>query len=657
MRGGLPCGGLSSSLLFLTLAPAIAAYAKLSFIKLLADRTPLADLPGWIFTYGKLGLVEVCGRAATDAATIAQACAAMAGGSPVLRLQDVALSPDMIVLALPDIAGLDHPMLGLIAAVALAVALATANGPLSAIVRALGLHSGASGADTLPRTSRLASYALAAVVVAAATLGAVARPASILDIATWAFVLAAAGLFPALFAALWWKRANAYGAAAAMLAGFAVALIYLVGTRYFAVPFFEATSALSSAGPAGQEVFAELKDAWVAAEPGATKDAAWAALHAQARDGADWWGINGLAVAVLALPVGFTCARPSVAGDAAAAQCGNGPVSPRVLALAAMIYDLVVAGGGINGAGIAADAAGRGLSVLLVEKGDLGGATSSASSKLIHGGLRYLEHFEFRLVREALQEREVLLANAGHIIWPQRFVLPQVPGARPALMLRAGLFLYDHLGQRQRIPASQSLDLRRDHAGHALRRELTHGFAYWDCRVDDARLVVLNARAAAQRGAAIANTHSAYLRSRGRRRLACSDQGRRRHARGAGHGRSSTPPGHGCATSTTTSGLSRRRRICASSKAATSWCRASPAPTTPTFARAPTAASCSRIPYEERFTLIGTTEIGYSGDPAAASISGDEEEYLLALARQFFCQPAGARGHRVELCRRAPALR
>jgi glycerol-3-phosphate dehydrogenase len=142
-----------------------------------------------------------------------------------------------------------------------------------------------------------------------------------------------------------------------------------------------------------------------------------------------------------------------------------------------MIYDLVVAGGGINGAGIAADAAGRGLSVLLVEKGDLGGATSSASSKLIHGGLRYLEHFEFRLVREALLEREVLLANAGHIIWPQRFVLPQVPGGRPGLMLRAGLFLYDRLGQRQRIPPSQSLDLRRDHAGHARRTAFPTGTA------------------------------------------------------------------------------------------------------------------------------------------------------------------------------------
>ena len=117
-----------------------------------------------------------------------------------------------------------------------------------------------------------------------------------------------------------------------------------------------------------------------------------------------------------------------------------------------MIYDLVVIGGGINGAGIAADAAGRGLSVLLAEKGDLGGATSSHSSKLIHGGLRYLEHYEFRLVREALVEREVLLAKAPHIIWPQRFVLPRVEGGRSGLLLRAGLFLYDHLGTRQQHP-------------------------------------------------------------------------------------------------------------------------------------------------------------------------------------------------------------
>jgi cation/acetate symporter len=296
--------GLAFVALFLTLAPAIAAYAKLAFIRLLADRTPLSELPAWIFTYGKLGLVEVCGRAATDAATIAQACAALPDASPVLRLQDITLSPDMIVLALPDIAGLNHAMLGLIAAVAIAAALATANGPLSAIIRALGFDRGVTAVDP-PRGSRLASYALAAVLIAVATLGAVARPASILDVAVWGFVLAAAGLFPALFAALWWKRANAYGAAAAMLVGLAVALIYLIGTRYFAVPFFAATSALSSAGPTGQEVFAQLKDAWAGADPGAAKDAAWAALDTHARDVADWWGITGLAAALLALPAGF----------------------------------------------------------------------------------------------------------------------------------------------------------------------------------------------------------------------------------------------------------------------------------------------------------------------------------------------------------------
>src|SRR5262245_54327168 len=143
-----------------------------------------------------------------------------------------------------------------------------------------------------------------------------------------------------------------------------------------------------------------------------------------------------------------------------------------------MTYDLVVIGGGINGAGIAADAAGRGLTVLLAEMGDLGSATSSASSKLIHGGLRYLEHFELRLVREALLEREVLVAKAPHIVWPQRFVLPQGPGGRPAIMLRAGLFLYDHLARRKSIPGSAALDLNRDPAGLPLRAELARGFDY-----------------------------------------------------------------------------------------------------------------------------------------------------------------------------------
>src|SRR6266498_1911796 len=127
--------------------------------------------------------------------------------------------------------------------------------------------------------------------------------------------------------------------------------------------------------------------------------------------------------------------------------------------------DLFVVGGGINGAGIACDAVGRALKVGLCEMHDFASATSSHSSKLIHGGLRYLEHFEFRLVREALQEREVLLANAPHIIWPQRFVLPQAPGARSGLVLRVGLFLYDHLAARGSIPSSGPLDLNRDPAG------------------------------------------------------------------------------------------------------------------------------------------------------------------------------------------------
>src|SRR5690349_17394687 len=166
-------------------------------------------------------------------------------------------------------------------------------------------------------------------------------------------------------------------------------------------------------------------------------------------------------------------------------------------------YDLVIIGGGINGCGIAADAAGRGLRVLLAEQGDLAGATSSASSKLIHGGLRYLEHYEFRLVREALAEREVLLRKAPHIVRPLRFVLPHVPSLRPRWMIRAGLFLYDHLNRRRLIPASRSIDLAKDAGGLPLQAHLRSGFAYWDCWVDDARLVVLNARAAADRGARI----------------------------------------------------------------------------------------------------------------------------------------------------------
>lgn len=310
-----------------------------------------------------------------------------------------------------------------------------------------------------------------------------------------------------------------------------------------------------------------------------------------------------------------------------------------------MIYDLVVVGGGINGVGIAADAAGRGLSVLLAEKGDLGGATSSASSKLIHGGLRYLEQYEFRLVRKALQEREVLLAAAPHIVWPQRFILPEVPEGRSAFMLRAGLFLYDHLGARVRIPGSCSVDFNVGVAGRALRAELRRGFAYWDCRVDDARLVVLNARAAADKGAEI------ETRTRVEK-LAVED--------GLWH------------VTLLSGNATRTVRARALVNAAGPWVQAvadiSPhagnasaaAPgrepitlvkgshiVVPRIRDAEDAYICQHmdgrvvfaIPYEERFTLIGTTDVPYKGDPENVAISREEIDYLLLVMRRYFSSP------------------
>ncbi|MDZ7907750.1 MAG: glycerol-3-phosphate dehydrogenase [Gemmobacter sp.] len=174
----------------------------------------------------------------------------------------------------------------------------------------------------------------------------------------------------------------------------------------------------------------------------------------------------------------------------------SGPSAPGMI-------DLFVIGGGINGAGMARDAAGRGLSVVLCEKDDLAEGTSSRSGKLVHGGLRYLEYYEFRLVREALIEREVLLNAAPHIIWPMRFVLPHSPQDRPAWLVRLGLFLYDHLGGRKKLPGTRTLDLRRDPEGAPILDQYTRGFEYSDCWVDDARLVVLNALGAAEKGALV----------------------------------------------------------------------------------------------------------------------------------------------------------
>ena len=165
------------------------------------------------------------------------------------------------------------------------------------------------------------------------------------------------------------------------------------------------------------------------------------------------------------------------------------------------LFDLAIIGGGINGAGIARDAAGRGLKVVLCEQNDLASATSSASSKLIHGGLRYLEHYEFRLVAEALAERETLLAIAPHLVTPLTFVLPWIPGMRPRWLLRTGLWLYDHLARRTVLRPSQPVAFAASPMGAGLKPELERGFAYSDCWVDDARLVVLNCIDAARRGA------------------------------------------------------------------------------------------------------------------------------------------------------------
>jgi glycerol-3-phosphate dehydrogenase len=167
------------------------------------------------------------------------------------------------------------------------------------------------------------------------------------------------------------------------------------------------------------------------------------------------------------------------------------------------LFDLIVIGGGINGCGVARDAAGRGASVVLLEQGDLASATSSASTKLIHGGLRYLEHYKFRLVRESLMEREVLWGIAPHLIQPLRFVLPLHKGLRPPWVLRLGLFLYDHIGGRKRLPATRSIDLAVDPAGAPLKPGYSKAFEYSDCWVDDARLVALNALDASERGATI----------------------------------------------------------------------------------------------------------------------------------------------------------
>jgi glycerol-3-phosphate dehydrogenase len=302
-----------------------------------------------------------------------------------------------------------------------------------------------------------------------------------------------------------------------------------------------------------------------------------------------------------------------------------------------MIHDLLVIGGGINGAGIARDAAGRGLSVILVEKADLAGATSSASSKLIHGGLRYLEQFEFRLVAEALAEREILLRIAGHLTWPTRFVAPHVPGLRPRWVIRTGLFLYDHLARRSLLPGSQAVRLDRPPYASGLRPQIRHGFVYSDCRVDDARLVVANALDAAQRGARIlTRTELVSARRRGaawRAELSSGEAVEARAVVNAAGPWVKEVLNHNLAQPTRDAvRLVKGSHI-----------------VLPRLYEGDHAFILQNddrrvvfmIPFEERFTLVGTTDVDYDGDPRAPAASDAEVDYLCqALGRYLARRPA-----------------
>ncbi len=304
--------------------------------------------------------------------------------------------------------------------------------------------------------------------------------------------------------------------------------------------------------------------------------------------------------------------------------------------------DLLIVGGGINGAGIARDAAGRGLSVVLCEQNDLASATSSSSTKLIHGGLRYLETFEFRLVRKALIEREVLLRAAPHIIWPLGFVLPHNGGLRPAWMMRLGLFLYDHLGGRGRLPGSYGIDLRRDPVGAPLKPDFTKAFCYADCWVEDARLVVLNAMDAAERGAEILpRTRLASARREGGLWQAtlepCNSEGgapRQITARALVNaaGPWVLDVQHNIPGAQKGSGLRLVKgshivvpRICPGEQAY--------------IFQNPDRRVVFALPYERDFTLIGTTDLPYEGDPGAVAITAEETDYLCTAVNRYFAKP------------------
>ena len=301
-------------------------------------------------------------------------------------------------------------------------------------------------------------------------------------------------------------------------------------------------------------------------------------------------------------------------------------------------FDLLVVGGGINGTGIARDAAGRGLRVLLVEQDDLAGHTSSASSKLIHGGLRYLEHYEFRLVREALIEREVLLTLAPHIIWPLRFVLPHSPEQRPAWMIRAGLFLYDHLGGRKRLPGSKRIDLSRDPAGAPLKDRFKTAFTYADCWVEDSRLVVLNAMDAHERGAEIltrTRCSGARREDGGWRADLEAEGGRRWTVRAAALVNAAGPWVSRFLTEQIGLAALNRVRLVKGSHIIT---RRLFAHDSPYILQNTDGRIVFAMPYEHDFTLIGTTDSDHDGDPGRVGISRQEIDYLCGVVSRYFAR-------------------
>ncbi|MGV8853881.1 MAG: glycerol-3-phosphate dehydrogenase [Devosia sp.] len=304
------------------------------------------------------------------------------------------------------------------------------------------------------------------------------------------------------------------------------------------------------------------------------------------------------------------------------------------------VVDILVVGGGINGASVARDAVGRGYTVALAEMNDLASGTSSAATKLVHGGLRYLEHYEFRLVHEALAEREVLWAAAPHIIWPLRFVLPHHKGLRPAVVLRAGLAMYDYMGGRRLLPPTKTLDLTKDVTGKPLKPGYRLGFEYSDCWVDDARFVVLNARDAADRGAKVhvRTKVTSLRRDKGEWIAELDGEAGRQSIRARLVVNAAGPWVDDVITGAMGKNGAHNVRLVKGSHLVVhklyehDRCY---------IFQNGDGRIIFAIPYEGDYTLIGTTDEDYSGDPKDVKISDAETDYLLSAASEYFAKPLG----------------